>query len=1170
MKRLSLSTVALFGFTACSSFTPNRVVPTRGSVGEQVYGVLCDRMVAQNIPEDLEGAKYGTVCHKDYYGNFAKPEQVESKPYTDKGAEANRIARARLSALGKRRSDLIAALDIVLADHDTTFLGSLKSLLTRMTPLYDVDIPNVTNSVTAALNAIDASQDAVNGLTQVLNHSNYSNTTQGGGLLGVAVQQPALPLVLDDTYRLFGRGTAGEGALNQLLFALENSAKNQDPLARDTAVSSRSLLSVLGTVAVSESTLLEAPGVDNLTVHRDACGNAALTLLVAPYVDLNADGCADTDAYGRFIDAFGNVITSPSPFVLSTGVFSVNSAFQPINGDGSLLFQYTNARHTVIANLVAGAQPLLAPGQSTVTSALTQLAPALGDLTATKVSVGFGSTTVTNFSANTSPSYDMALAMAPVLRAAATNNFEPLTTFSAVLKNNPQDGARLIAALLAAKNLANQDTQGKYLATSTMWDEVNDALIAIADAQDDTTHQPLHLLEHMLDGFATQQPDQNAAFLADAAAALFANKDKIDYNPADLNAAPINLSDVNGSATPHVSVDRNSATIGDNRSLFQRVVGMIAETSKLKACNKQAAVIPGFPGSGAFDPVTGHNVIGAFDECDLFVVPDVAAYLIDTIATGGDLKSQAAEAGKGKFPLAKDSLITSLVTLTGSKDYDEQNIAAAFTSYIGGQSGIDGLAYFPTPQAMARMMLYRGHTGTGPNTKYDTFLPNVGTATATNVCPLQDYPATDKRYGLRDCGTHTENNLANRWQGTIFALEANNFYAGMRPLVLPFVLAGREDLLVNLFVALHKHWSAPQDPTRTTDRTSFAYGSGANMATYEPLLAKMFASSGDLIGSLQALSKDLVTAGGAKKIAPLLTAFVSQAQNSNLADRRGYVTSNRNDGTQNPYTTPALLVAQALGEIDARRALDPVGLAVWRTARSQLVDSMFATTTSNGVVALKNQGLQAGLPLLLDAATAELRKQANYETFVTQTYPQDMRSAVESPALQALTQLVSVLHKDGSAEQNLLTLLSGTLDPSHASNFAEVSLSLVNTVAALNDAAALQPVTRAASMTLDPYTGALKQVLALLQDTRAVDTDNDLTQLMVRLATPMNGQSATPLSVIGDTVVEIQRADPTQVNAEYDQADTHNLLRQTASFLTDPQHGLQQLITIIQKRTSLQ
>jgi hypothetical protein len=1130
-------------------------------------------VVAQNIPEDIGAAQYGTVCHKDYYGNFAKPEQVGTTPYTDAGKELNRLARARVAALGKRRDDLINAFNVVFADQDTTFLGNLKALLTRMAPLYDADIPNLTGSTASALNAIDQSQDAVNGLTQILNHNNYSNLTAGGGLLGVVATQAKLPQVLDDTYRLFGHGSSNETTFNQLLFALEDGAQTQTPVAAGT----RSLLNVLGDVAVTESAQLNAPGTDNLTALRGACGNAKLTEIAAPFVDLNQDGCADTDVYGRFVDATGQVITAPTPFMFTASTFllngltlNVDGLSQPLNADGSLFFQYTNARHTVVANFVAGSQPLFAPGQATVTTALTQLGPALGDLTATKVQHGLGSETITNFSADTSPAYDLALAFAPILRAAATNDFEPLTTLSTVLKNNPQDGARVIAALVNAKNLANQDTQAQYAPTSTMWDEINDALVAIADAKDPVSGQPLGLIEKVLDGMSAQTQATDVTFLADALPALLGDKDQIDYDASanNLNGPPVNAA--GGSPSPHVPVDRSQPTVSTNRSLFQRIVGMMAEGRGVTACNKAGATIAGLPGPGT-------NM--TWDECTIFKVPDVSVFLLDTIATGGNATSPVALAGKGAFPLTPDTeggAVDAIKILVASTGNDATDVENGFNKLMQDTSGVTGLTFFPTPQAMSRMVLYRAPASltAGDTAQYYTFIPGIAAPVATNVCPYDpDVFANDLAFGRRKCALTPggdANLMANRWQATLFALEANNFYVGMQPLVAPFVMAGREDLLLNLFTALNRHWASPQDASRSSQPSDPTYSSGANFATYEPLLAKIFARSSDLLPAVQALSKDLVAAGGSAKITPLVYSFLSQAQNTGLTDRRGYSTSNRNDGTQNSYTTPALLTVQALDEIDIRRSQNPANLATWRGARSQLVDTLFATTTVNGTVSLTNQGLQAGLPLLLDAAATELRKQPDYNAFITVNYPNDMRSAIESPALEALTTLVAVLHQDSTAEQNLQSLIASTLDPSNAASFAEVSLSLVSTVAALNDAAALQPVTQVAAGALDPQTGALKMVLTLMQDTRAIDSDNDFEQLLARLATPLAGQAQTPLSILSDTFVEVQRYDPTQTSAAFDQRDTHHLLEQTASFLNDPQHGLDQLITIIQKRTSLQ
>ena len=182
MTRLVLL-LSLLGFVACESFTPTRATVQRGSVGTELFGVICDRIAAQNFPEDLGGAKYRDTCHKDTFGNFAKPETVEATPLGEVGTEKNRIARARLSALANRRSDLIEAFDTVFADKDPSFLASMKGLLTRMSPLYDHEIPNLTRSLANTLRSIDASEDAVAGLTRVMNRDGYRPPTPTGGLL---------------------------------------------------------------------------------------------------------------------------------------------------------------------------------------------------------------------------------------------------------------------------------------------------------------------------------------------------------------------------------------------------------------------------------------------------------------------------------------------------------------------------------------------------------------------------------------------------------------------------------------------------------------------------------------------------------------------------------------------------------------------------------------------------------------------------------------------------------------------------------------------------------------------------------------------------------------------------------------------------------------------------
>ncbi len=1168
-RQLAVLSVVL-GFSACSTWVPNRVSEGAGTVGEEVYGVLCDRIVAQNIPEDLGGAQYHSTCHKDYYGNYAKPEQVEATTYKDPGQEANRLARGRVSALANRRPDLIEVFDTVFANQDAGFLADLKAMLVRMTPLYDHQIPNFTNTLAQALTSIDASSDARQGLTRVLNHTGYNQSTSTGGLLAAIVSQDSMPKVLDDTYRLFGVGAANEKTLKQFLFALQVSAQQAPSAGRDAASQSNILASVLTQVALKESPDLAGNGPSVLTAKRDACGMVAFSNLVSPYVS-GADGCAQTDPFGRFIDAKGQLINAPAPFVLGNLGFTLNLSNQPCmpgaipdaNGNCPLLYQYVDSRDTVLSGLVQGVQPSLKPGQLAVMGTLSELGPVMGNSTTVTVAHGLVPETETVYDINTSPALDMALALAPVLRAAANNNFAPLTTLAAALQTGEHDSARLLAAIVNAKNLANADTFAKYKTSSTMWDEIDDALVGIADAHD-KNGQPIPLLEEMLAAFA----DPNVVYLAGGFQGLLTNKDQIDMDPANPDKL-VNLSDSSSptNVVPHIGVDRSQPNIqtsatNDNRSLFQRSLGMIHEARGVTVCNKQGA-----------------SLGGTWNACELFKVNDAAVFLLDTVATGGDPSSAAASiAHMGSFPIVGG--VAAIQGLLAAKGLDTTYYVNSFSDLMSapGVSGINQLSYYPSPQAMSRMIFNRDDTS-----PYGQYIATLSDPAPSALCPLDARETTDPKFGMRTCSADGHDTMRQRWASTIFSWESNNFYKGFQPVAKPFVMhsqeclnadgSGRvcENLLLDLFTAMHRHWASPLDTSRTSNPGDITYSSGSNMASYEPLLANILAPSSDLIASAQTVTYDLQqTPGGAAAITPLARAFLSRHQNTDLVDRRGFQTTTRNDGTQNSFMTPALLFVQALSEIDTRRQLDPAGTATWYAARGQLVDAVFQSVRDNPSdptsTHLTNEAVAKALPLFLLAARDQFTKQADFPNWTRTDFQSATTSLISSPATSALSVMAGAIHGDSVAENDLLSLLSGALDPSNGQRFTDAMQTLANLLQALNDSASLEPVLHAASNAFDPESGAAKMSLELLEAARAVDPNGDLSQIVTRLATPLNGQARTPLDVLSDTIVEVQRADPT-LSTPLSDADTKHLLEATTSFLTDPQHGLDQLITIMQRRT---
>ena len=64
MRRLRLLFVlGLWSFAGCAKDEPKDTRPQGPSLGQDIFGVLCDRVGAQALHEDLSGASYNDICH---------------------------------------------------------------------------------------------------------------------------------------------------------------------------------------------------------------------------------------------------------------------------------------------------------------------------------------------------------------------------------------------------------------------------------------------------------------------------------------------------------------------------------------------------------------------------------------------------------------------------------------------------------------------------------------------------------------------------------------------------------------------------------------------------------------------------------------------------------------------------------------------------------------------------------------------------------------------------------------------------------------------------------------------------------------------------------------------------------------------------------------------------
>ncbi len=205
----SLGLLVLAAAAACADpFDTTRTPAPRGTIGQELYGVVCDRIGAQSLHEDLSGASFRAICHPDASGSYASTVDQSQLPAVAGDAQnsdgltvsaaAQTADRAyavnRVEALARRRTDLIGSFDTIFpagpvavvdtGDADPTksctpngtdSLGNqLTALLSRFQPLYaDGTIPQSTESLSRIFDAIKASPDAQAAFTRFQAREGY-------------------------------------------------------------------------------------------------------------------------------------------------------------------------------------------------------------------------------------------------------------------------------------------------------------------------------------------------------------------------------------------------------------------------------------------------------------------------------------------------------------------------------------------------------------------------------------------------------------------------------------------------------------------------------------------------------------------------------------------------------------------------------------------------------------------------------------------------------------------------------------------------------------------------------------------------------------------------------------------------------------------------------------
>jgi hypothetical protein len=245
------STIGGSGAACAPDFDTVRVIGTRGTLGREMYTMVCDRVGAQALREDVAGISYHAVCHADANGMFVDEVDmaklpplddaldVDGKPVTIEQQVKNREHRiARVQAIARRRDDLVAAFDTAFANEavatkdlanadparscdapsgasgasgapaEADLRVELSDMLGRLTDLYDDDtIPLVTRALSHVMDDVNRSPDAQAALTRFDARRGYRPAPIAMGVARPALAYPRLVELANALLRLLSSDT---------------------------------------------------------------------------------------------------------------------------------------------------------------------------------------------------------------------------------------------------------------------------------------------------------------------------------------------------------------------------------------------------------------------------------------------------------------------------------------------------------------------------------------------------------------------------------------------------------------------------------------------------------------------------------------------------------------------------------------------------------------------------------------------------------------------------------------------------------------------------------------------------------------------------------------------------------------------------------------------------
>ncbi len=1132
LRRLALAIGSLAFASACApELQTERTPPPRRTVGFEVWKVLCERLAAEAWPRDVEGRRADAVCTPDSRPDASQPP--------------------RLRTLLAERERFVLAVDATLPEAS---LDPFERFLADLLPFYDPPeerFPEQARALGRLLEQLAAEPQVPEALARIGYRQGYRPLRLSLGIVRPALAYPGFDELSE---RALAALDEGGSAREPWLAALRSMALEMaDARPSERAPGERSGLQTLRDLLLRTDDAF-ARGGPVFLPERDERGLARVRLISAPFVDRDADGLADVDALGRFVDAAGQPFVAPPPFAVVRDSWPMRDPVgRALAGDGRPLYDYLDVNPTFGAAMLRESRALLDPEAPALLDLAAGLPALLGPETRARRSFGRYVLEYDLRDPDLSPLVDLTYTAGVLLPSQELADV--LTVTERLLTEHEEAVAALIDGLLHVGDVADRYPDAKLEPRSELLDDLLEVATWMA--------QEPGLLASVMRAMG----DPRVARLGAIYAEMIRHRDVVGYNPANPNQ-PRREVDF------REPVDWAAPNTKANHSVFQRTLAIIHDLSGVRFCNKEGARIV----------VAGIPTLGPYRRCELFEMEDVAREYALSIA------------GRGRIEF-KPRLLTALIDAGDALGIDTDEVLAYLT-------GIDGFGQNPTPEALSRLVY-------APRNDFlSEIIDDPPTRDGVPVATRHDTSVVftwEREYVF--CGETVVTHAELR-RGVCNPSEAQRvtFFEAMAPLIAAFDDRDRRTegrfLFNELISRLHLHWPTPEDDTsQSSDPAApyFTWKDGA--ARYEPILYEALAECTERSGArcsrrgaalvrrfsrlVRILDEMEVRPGvdGIDALAAFAERSVDPARNPGLTDRRGNPRTVTAAGRRRPLLTPVYLLLDAARAMDDAFAADEPGRReAWERARRTLVDRLLqiecTSTTSCRFQSRRGLAVARHLVAFAQELLERHRTAGDLDAWAA-SLDDDLADTLRRPTVNSLARLADELQRDPAVRSELGAFLQYLVDEErNAEAFQATAMAAVDLLQVLDDDEAVVPLLhglseafaldarRAVREGVEPdVTGALvDRSVRLAHAIGQQDEEKVLPGVLARLVEPLDAlQGQTPLEAIVEVVQEVHRADPgagTVLEAE----DYRVLLERAAEAVLDEHLGLERMFQVVQHR----